>query len=88
MQSPIATCGVFPEERTKEFQRKSFFQKLSSFNRDRDVGHQINVLNNLNLEKRQTKSKSNLSNAEQKELSKYRNDKDIVIKPAYKWEVW
>ena len=33
----------------------------------------------------ETKSKSNLSSVEQKELSKFSNDETIVIKPADKW---
>ena len=65
---------------------ENFFQKQSTFtplrNRDRDIDHQIDVLNNLNLEKMETKSKSNLSNMEQKERSKLSNDETIVIKPA------
>ena len=32
----------------------------------------------------ETKSRSNLSNMKQKELSKLSNDETIVIKPAYK----
>ena len=44
-------------------------QKQSTFitprNRDKDLDHQIDVLNNLNLEEMETKSKSNLSNKEQ-----------------------
>ena len=47
---------------------ENLFQKQSIFippqNRDRDLNHQINVLNNLNLEKMKTKSKKNLSNME------------------------
>ena len=46
---------------------ENLFQKQSVFtpplNRDRDLDHQIDVLNNLNLEKMETKSKSNLSNS-------------------------
>ena len=59
------------------FQEENLFQKQSTFtpprNRDRDLDHQIDVLNNLNLEEMETKSKSNLSNMEQKELSKLSN---------------
>ena len=70
----------------------NLLQKLSTFtpyrNRDRDLNHQIDVLNNLNLEKMETKSKSSLPNMEQKELSKLSNDKTIVIKPADKWELY
>ena len=50
----------------------------------RNLNHQIDVLNNLNLEKMETKSKSNLSYIKQKELSKLNNDEAIVIKPADK----
>ena len=67
---------------------ENLFQKQSTFtpprNRDRDLDHQIDVLNNLNLEKMEAKSNSNLSNMEQKELSKLSNDEIIVIKPADK----
>ena len=67
---------------------ENLFQKQSTFtpprNKDRDLDHQIDVLNNLNLEKMETKCKSNLSNMEQKELSKLNNDETIVIKPADK----
>ena len=63
---------------------ENLFKKQSTFtltrNRDRHLDHQINVLNNLNLEKMETKCKSNLSNMEQKELSKLNNDETIVIK--------
>ena len=49
---------------------ENLFQKPSTFtpprNRERDLDHQIDILNNLNLEKRETKSKSNLSYMEQK----------------------
>ena len=67
---------------------ENLFQKQSTFtpprNKDRDLDHQIDVLNNLNLGKMETKCKSNLSNMEQKELSKLNNDETIVIKPADK----
>ena len=68
--------------------RKIFFKNNLLFalprNRDRDLDHQIDVLNNLNLEEMQTKSKSNLSNMEQQEISKFSNDEDVVIKSAGK----
>ena len=41
-----------------------------SRNRDRDLDHQIDVLNNLDTDKMEAKSKSNLYNTEPKELSK------------------
>ena len=41
----------------------------------------------LNIKKTETKSKINLSNTEQKELSKLRNGDTIVTKPADKGEV-
>ena len=69
---------------------ENLFQKPSTFtppqDRDRDLGHQIDVLNTLNLEKMEAKSKSNLSYMEQKELSKLSNDETIVIKRADKGE--
>ena len=67
---------------------ENLFQKQSTFtpprNKDRDLDHQIDVLNNSNLEEMETKCKSNISNMEQKELSKLNNDETIVIKPADK----
>ena len=67
---------------------ENLFQRQSTFtqprNRDRDLDHQIDAPNNLNLEKMETKSKSILSNMEQKELSKLINDETIVTKPADK----
>ena len=44
-----------------------------------DLDYQIDVLNNLNLEVMETKPKSSLSNMEQNEHSKLRNDETIVI---------
>ena len=41
-------------------------------------------MDTLNLAKIETKSKRNLSNMKQKELSKLTNDENIVIKPADK----
>ena len=67
---------------------ENLIQKQSAFtppwNRDRYLDDQIDLLNNLNLEQMQTKSKSNLSNMKQKELSKLTNDETIVIKHADK----
>ena len=67
---------------------KNLSQKRSTLTTHLDMGrnlnHQIDVLNNLNLEKMETKSKSNLSYIKQKELSKLNNDEAIVIKPADK----
>ena len=63
-------------------------QKQSIFipprNRDKDLDHQIDVLDNFNLEKMESKSRRNPSHTEQKELSKLMNDETIVIKPADK----
>ena len=68
---------------------ENLFQKQSVFtpprNRDRNLNHQIDVLNNLNLEKMETKSKSNFCNMEQREILKLANE-IIVIKPADKRE--
>ena len=71
---------------------EELFQKQSTFtpprNRDRDLDHQIDVLNNWNLDKMEKKFKGNLSNMEQKELSKLINGETILIKPADKgWPV-
>ena len=77
----------FQNEEAKDSE-ESLFQKQSTFtpprNRDRHLDHQIDVLNNLNPEEMETKSKSNLSNMKKKELSKLSNDETIVIKPADK----
>ena len=70
---------------------ENLFQKQSTStpprNWDKDLDHQIDVLNNLNLEEMETKSKCNFSIMEQKELSKLINDETMVIKPADKGEV-
>ena len=70
---------------------ENLFQKQSTStpprNWDKDLDHQIVVLNNLNLEEMETKSNSNFSIMEQKELSKLINDETMVIKPADKGEV-
>ena len=67
---------------------ENLFQKQSTFtpprNKDRDLDHQIHVLNNLNLEKVETKFKSNVSHMKRKELSKLTNDETIAIKSADK----
>ena len=67
---------------------ENLFQKQSTFtpprNRERDLDHQNDVLNNLDLEKMETKYRSNLFNMEQKELSKLTNDETAVLKPADK----
>ena len=82
--------AVFFQKKEVSDSEKSFFQKQSTFtpprNRDRVLYHQIEALNNLNLEKMEAKSKSNFSNMEQKELSKLINDKTIAVKPANKEE--
>ena len=64
------------------FKTKSHFTQ--SRNRDRDLDHQIDILNNLDLEGMDMSSKNNLSQTEQSELSKLINDKAIIIKPADK----
>ena len=64
------------------FKTKSHF--TPSRNRDRDLDHQIDILNNLDLEGMDVSSKNNLSKTEQSELSKLINDKTIIIKPAEK----
>ena len=52
--------------------------------RDRDLDHEIDVRNNLNFEKMETKSKSNHSYVKRKKLSKLSNSETIVIKPGDK----
>ena len=58
----------FYQNREAKDSEENLFQKQSIFippqNRDSDLNHQINVLNNLNLEKMETKSKKNVSNME------------------------
>ena len=65
------------------FKTKSHFITPSR-NRDRDLDHQIDILNNLDLEGMDISSKNNLSETEQSELSKLINSKAIIIKPADK----
>ena len=64
------------------FKTKSNF--TSSRNRDRGLDHQIDTLNNIDLEGMDIFSKNNLSKMEQSELSKLINDKTIILKPADK----
>ena len=84
LHGQIATC-------TELFQNKegndsggffSFFQIRSTFplplNRDRDLDHQTDVLNSLNLEEIETKYESHLSNMEPKDFSKLSNDETTV----------
>ena len=52
--------------------------------RDRDLDHEIDVRNNLNFEKMETKSKSSHSYVKRKKLSKLSNSETIVIKPGDK----
>ena len=82
----LRLAEFFQNKEENDFE--NLFQKQFTFtpprNRDRDLDHQIDVLNNLNLEKMETKCKSNLSNMEQKELSKLTNYETIVIKPTDK----
>ena len=63
-----------------------FFQIRSTFplplNRDRDLDHQIDVLNSLNLEEKETKYESHLSNMEPKDFSKLSNDETTIVKFA------
>ena len=87
-KSTCADWDLLSFSKTKKQTLQRFFQKPSSFtpprNRDRDLDHQIDVLNKLDLEKMDTKSKSDLSYMEQKELLKLINDETIVIKPVDK----
>ena len=62
------------------FKTKSHF--TPSRNRDRDLDHQTDILNDLNLERMDISSKNNLFKTEQSELSKLINDKTIIIKPV------
>ena len=64
------------------FETKSNF--TPSRNRDRDLDHQNDILNNLDLEGMDICSKNNLSKIEQSELSKLINGRTIIIKPADK----
>ena len=78
LKSNIQNCP--PRLRLVEFfqskeantSEENLFQKQSTFiphgNRGRNLRHQTDVLNKLNFEKVEKKSKSNLSNMEQKEL--------------------
>ena len=64
------------------FKTKSHF--TPSRNKGRDLDHQIDILNNLDLEGMDVSSENNLSKTEQSELSKIINDRTIIIKPADK----
>ena len=82
-----ADCNLLSFSKTKKqtILRKIFFKNnllLPHFETDRELDHQIDVLNNLHLEEMETKSKSNLSQTEQKEPSKLSYNKTIVIKPT------
>ena len=65
---------------------QNLFKTKSNFtpptNRDRDLDHQIDILNNLDLEGMDICSKSRLSKVEQSELSKLIKDMTIIIKPV------
>ena len=62
------------------FKTKSHF--TPSRNRDRDLDHQTDILNNLDLQQMDISSKNNLSKTEKSELLKLINDKTLIIKPA------
>ena len=86
----LQLAGFFQNKEVNDCE-ENLFQKSSTFtprrNKDRDLDHQINVLNSLNVEKTETKSRSNLSYMKQKELSRLSNYETIVIKPGDKGEV-
>ena len=73
-----------PENKNLEnlFKTKSNF--TASRNRDKNLDHQIDLLNNLNLEGIDICPKNNLSKMEQSELPKLVNNRTIIIKPADK----
>ena len=54
---------------------------------NRDLVNTLDVLNNLNYEKMERKSKSILSNMEQNKLSKLMNDETVIIKHADEGEL-
>ena len=76
--TPTLRLAEFLQSKEANDSEENLFKKQSTFtssrNEDRGLDDQIDVLNNLNLEKMETKSKINLSNMEQKKLSKLRND--------------
>ena len=63
----LQLAEFFPNKEANNSE-ENLFQKQSIFTptqkRDRDLDHQIDVLNNLNLEKMEKKSIGNLSNME------------------------
>ena len=63
----LQLAEFFPNKEANKSE-ENLFQKQSTFTptqkRDRDLDHQIDVLNNLNLEKMEKKSIGNLSNME------------------------
>ena len=87
IQNYIQRLRLFQNKKNKRFwgnfkwrnSKTIYFYSISK--QDRDSDHQTDILNNLKSWKMETKSKTNLSNVEQKELSKWRNDETIVIKP-------
>ena len=86
----LQLAGFFQNKEVNDC-KENLFQKSSTFtprrNRDRDLDHQINILNSLIVEKTEAKSRSNLSYMKQKELSRLSNYETIVIKPGDKGEV-
>ena len=80
----LQLAEFFQNKETHNSEENLFSKTIYYYPRDRDLDHQMDVLNNLNLEKTGTKPKSNLSNIEQKEISKLRNNETTVIKPADK----
>lgn len=64
------------------FKTKSNFTPTR--NRDRDLNHQTDILNNLDLKGMELCSKNNLSKMKQSEFPKIISDRTIVIKLADK----
>ena len=86
---PRLRLAEFFQSKEANTSEENLFQKQSTFiqhgDRGRDLHHQTDVLNNLNFEEVEKRSKSNLSNMEQKEPSKLINNETTVIRPTNKW---
>ena len=81
----LQLAEFFQNKGTHISQENLFSKTIYYYPKDRDLDHQIDILNNLNLEKKQGQNqKAIFLTWNKKELSKLRNNETIVIKPADK----
>ena len=81
----LQLAEFFQNKGTHISQENPFSKTIYYYPKDRDLDHQIDVLNNLNLEKKQGQNqKAIFLTWNKKELSKLRNNETIVMKPADK----